>query len=321
MGSTHSFRPGLLSGLLLGLVALSAILGCGVILQGGANNEPRALYVYSFGGIEDMEVDDAVEMLDHLGYMGIAAEARGELALDRLDQYYEWSERKGEGFEVVAAFMAHRFDKYGFSDAGHKAAIDRLAGKDGTIWVWVRDAVQDGSITDAKVEDFITGIFEYAVSKDVKVILYPHYNTYYPTAEDALPLVEMIDHPSFGIAINLSHEVMSGKGGQGQLKQTFERAKDRISAVIISGSLLELDRTSVATMNESTIRSLDDSPYDLRPYMRLIKSSGFEGPVGFINFRLPGSPEGYLQRTMTRWRELCLETGLFEVENSQGKTQ
>jgi len=317
MSSTRFLLPKTL----LALVVFSALPGCVDDLQDEASNEPRALYVYSFGGIEDLEVDKAVEMLDQSGYMGIAAEARGELALDRLDQYYEWSERKGDDFEVVAAFMAHRFDKYGFSDAGHKAAIDRLAGKDGTIWVWVRDAVQDGSITDSMVEEFITGIFEYAVSKDVKVILYPHYNTYYPTAEDALALVEKIDHPSFGIAINLSHELMSDKGSQSQLQQTFERAEDRIAAVIISGSLIELDRTSVRTMNESTIKSLDDSPYDLRPYMRLIKSSGFEGPVGFINFRLPGTPEEYLQKTMTRWRELCLETGLFEVENSQGKTQ
>ena len=162
------------------------------------------------------------------------------------------------------------------------------------------------------VEDFITGIFEYAVSKGVRVILYPHYNTWYPTADDALPLVEKIDHPSFGIAINLCHELMSDKGDE--LEQTFENAKHRLSAVIISGSLIELDRTSVGTMNASTIRSLDDSVYDLRPYMRLIRDSGFEGPVGFINFKIPGAPEDYLERSMTRWRELCFEVGLFEPE-------
>ena len=298
------------------LIALCAFLGAGTLLHGKDKSEPRALYTYSFGGIESMEVDDAVEMLDRLGYAGIAVEARTEAALARLDQYYEWSERKGEDFEVVAAFMAHRFDRFGLSDAAHKAAIDRLAGKGGTIWVWVRDTEQDGSITDAVVEKFITGIFEYAVSKDVKVVLYPHYNTYYPTAEDALPLVEKIDHPSFGIAITLCHELMSDKGED--LKKTFARAKDRISTVIISGSLITLDRTSVRTMNESTIKSLDDSVYDLRPYMRLIKTSGFEGPVGFINFKIPGSPEAYLKRTMTRWRELCLEVGLFELENTSG---
>ena len=45
--------------------------------------------------------------------------------------------------------------------------------------------------------------------------------------------------------------------------------------------------------------------------MRLIKESDFDGPIGFINFRLP-NPEDYLARTMTHWTELCEEVGLYE---------
>ncbi|HIG26442.1 MAG TPA: hypothetical protein EYQ50_01070 [Verrucomicrobiales bacterium] len=80
----------------LGLIVLSALFGVGALQHGNAQDEPRALYTYSFGGIENMEIDDAVEMLGRLGYAGIAAEARGNAALDRLDKYYEWSERKDD---------------------------------------------------------------------------------------------------------------------------------------------------------------------------------------------------------------------------------
>jgi sugar phosphate isomerase/epimerase len=276
-------------------------------------NEPRSLYTYSFGGLEGLEVGDAVELLDYFGYMGVAVEARGAGALKRLSEFYEWSERKGDGFEVVSAYMAHRFGQYGFSDAGHRAAIDLLAGKGGTLWVWVRDDLQDGSVTDTKVEQFIEGIVEYAVSKDVKIILYPHYNTYYPSVEDVLPLVKEINHPSCGIAINLCHELMSDKGDV--LENSFEIARDHIAAIIISGAQIELDRSSVASMNASTIKSLENSEYDLRPYMRLIKQSGFEGPIGFINFRLSKQAD-YLERTMNRWEQLCRAVGLYEVTNA-----
>ncbi|MCP3927642.1 MAG: TIM barrel protein [Bacteroidetes bacterium] len=300
-----------------GLIVLSLFVGSCAVFQPKAKKEPRSLYVYSFGGIEDMKVDDAVEMISRLGYAGIAAQARSEQDLDRLSEYQQWSQRKGDDFIVEAAFMAHRFDKYGFSDADHRAAIDRMAGKGGYIWVWVRDVVQDGSITEEKIETFIRGILDYAISKDVKVVLYPHYNTYFPTTEDALDLVEKINHPSFGVAINLCHELMSDKGEVAVLKKTFEIAKDRISAIIISGSMVELDRTSVRTMNESTIKSLDESVYDLRPYLRLIKTSGYDGPIGFINFKQPASPEDYLQRTIKRWRELCQEVGLYENKKTK----
>ena len=300
------------------LLKLTALLAIATLFTTGCStkqnrteseNEPRGLYTYSFGGLEDMEVENAVELLDRLGYAGIAAEARGEASLDRLDQYYEWSEGKGDHFEIAAAYLAHRFDKFGFSDAAHKAAIDRLEGKGGTIWVWVRDAKQDGSITDEKVENFIMGIVEYAHSKGVKVVLYPHYNTYFPTTLDTLKFVEKVNHPALSTAINLCHELMSYKGDV--LAQTFEKAKGRIGAIIISGALVELDETDVGTMNASTILSLDKSIYDLRPFMRLIKTSGFDGPIGFINFRLP-DPEDYLKRTITRWNELCEEVGLYE---------
>ncbi len=277
-----------------------------------SQKEPRALYTYYFGGIENMEVAPAVDMLQRLGYAGIGVGARSEDERNRLSEYYQWSDKKGDSFNVVSAMMAHRFSQFGLSDADHRAAIDRMEGKDGTLWVWVRDDKPDGTVTDEKVETFIRGILGYAVSKGVKVILYPHYNTYFPTTEDALVLVEKINHPSLGVAINLSHEQMSDKGDVAALTQTFEKAKGRISTVVISGSLIELDRTSVGSMNDSTIRSLDDSPYDLRPFMRLIKTSGYQGPVGFINFRLK-EPEDYLKRTIKRWHELCEEVGLYKT--------
>ncbi len=279
------------------------------LMRGPDKSAPRALYTYSFGGLENLEVTNVVERLEGLGYAGVAVEARGEVALARLDEYNDSSEQRGDEFGIASVFMAHRFDQYGFDDSGHRAAIDRMAGKNGAIWVWVRDKY--GTVSNEEAENFITGIADYAISNGVRVVLYPHYNTYYPTVADVLPLVEKIDDPLCGVAINLCHELMSDKGDE--LEQTFAAAKDRIGAVIISGALIELDRTSVSTMNASTIMSLDDSVYDLRPYMRLIARSGYKGPVGFINFKLI-LDDDYLARTMKRWRELCHEVGLYEVE-------
>ena len=156
----------------------------------------------------------------------------------------------------MTAFMAHRFDKYGFDNSSHKAAIDSLAGKEGYLQLWVRDKTNDGSITEAMVEAFIQGIVDYAISKDVKVILYPHSGTWYETTAELMELANKIDHPSVGVAINLCHELRAGKGSVADLTKTFEMAKGRIFSVLISGSLIELDRKSVATIDASTVRPL-----------------------------------------------------------------
>ncbi|MBT5904163.1 MAG: sugar phosphate isomerase/epimerase [Opitutaceae bacterium] len=302
--------PGAFDGAKLKVLFLVALVvgSFGLGADAAESSSARSLYTYSFGGLENMEPAEVMTLLDGLGYAGITVESRGEVALERLDQFYELSEVTG--LQVVSGFISHRFDRYGFSDDAHRAAIDHLAPHGGTLWVWARDVDQDGTVTDEKVEDFFRGILEYAESNGVKLVLYPHYNTYFPTTLDALPLVEKINSPSLGIAINLCHELMSDNGSS--LPETFARARDRLQAVILSGSLIELDRSNVRSMNESTIKSLDESVYDLRPFVRLIEESGYAGPVGFINFKLPTEPADYLRRSMTEWQQLCAEIGLYE---------
>ena len=144
----------------------------------------------------------------------------------------------------------------------------------------------------------------------VKVILYSHYNTYFPTTLDALKLVKKINSPFLGLSINLSHELRSDKDSI--LEETFKKSKEHISTIILSGSNIELDRTSPGTMNSSTVMSLEKSEYDLIPFMKLTKKYGSEVPLGFINFKMTEDPKIYLKNTMERWVELCKEVGLYE---------
>jgi cytochrome c peroxidase len=280
---------------------------------GTGNEEPRQLYTYSFGGLESLTVAGSVDMLERLGYAGITAESSGTTALNRLGQYHALSESKGDDFEVVSAFLSHKFNNSGFSDAEHRAAIDRLSGKEGSLWVWFHDP--DNQASASELEGFIQGILDYAVSKNVKLVLYPHFNTDLPTATDAMNMANNINHPSLGVAVNLSHELMSGKGGV--LAQTFNQVKNRLVAVTISGAKNTIDNSSTGARERSTIMPLDESEYDLRPYMRLIKTSGYEGPVGFLNFKL-SNPADYLERTINRWNSLALEVGLYKQVNSGG---
>ena len=292
------------------LVLVCFLIGLNSLAQSDHKKNIRGLYTYDFGGLEKMEVESIFELLTTLNYSGIVVNGRGESSLKKLDKYLKLSEKSGGDFKVYSAYLAHRFDKYGFSDADHRAAIDHIAGKDIDLWVWCKDNKQDGSITDEKVEHWIRGIVEYAASKNVKIILYSHYNTYYPTSLDALELVNKINNPFLGLSINLSHELRSDKGPI--LAETFEKSKNYISTIILSGSNTELDRTSPTTMNTSTVMSLEKSEYDLIPFMKLTKKYGSTVPLGFINFKMTDDPNVYLKNTMDRWIELCNEVGLFK---------
>ena len=54
--------------------------------------------------------------------------------------------------------------------------------------------------------------------------------------------------------------------------------------------------------------------------MRLIATSGFDGPVGFLNWQLT-NPSDYLARTMQRWQQLCRDpdVALFDPTPPQAR--
>jgi sugar phosphate isomerase/epimerase len=265
---------------------------------GGVELTPRGLYTYSFGGLESMSVQDTVGLLTDYGYTGIAVKARGSDFLNRLDQYQNFSAQLGDDFNVISAFLAHKFGDYGFDDSGHRKAIDRLSGKGGQLWIWFRD--DQNNVTTNQLESFIRQILDYAVSKNVKVVLYPHVSNMMDTVTDTYAMANKINHPNLGIAFNLTHELNAGQGNL--ISQNFTNVKDRVMAVTISGS-----------KNGEHVQSLDNSSYDLSAYIRQIKASGFDGPVGFLNHRLT-NPEEYLKNSIDTWNNLSLEVGLYEHE-------
>ena len=93
--------------------------GCG--FDNGFQGDPEVLGYLREAGIE------SVDLLTKLGLAGVAVEARGSAGLERLRAYLQRSAEEGDDFNVVSAFLAHRFDRYGLSDDGHRAAIDVLA--------------------------------------------------------------------------------------------------------------------------------------------------------------------------------------------------
>ncbi len=278
--------------------------------------KPRGFYPYSFGGLETLPVSEVVLMLKSLGYVGIAAESRGAEALVRLQEYLALEKKEEPSFKVVAAFMAHRFKEHGLSLDAQKAAIDVMsqAGPGRDLWVWFQDNLNDGSINGSVMEGIFRELVDYATARHTRIVLYPHFGNYFQTALDGIALVDKINHPSLGIAVNLTHELIAEKGNV--LDQSFAAVKHKIFSITVSGAKNTIDRTSTRTIEQSTILSLDESSYDLKPFMNLIKTSGFNGPIGFINFKVGANPEDYLKRSITTWNELCTQIGLFEVQTT-----
>ena len=142
--------------------------------------------------------------------------------------------------------------------------------------------------------------------------------SYIFVSEDGKTILKFFKFQHMRIPPWLDFLPSKGKFGKNRLKkrkileETFKKSKKHISTIILSGSNIELDRTSLGTMNSSTVKSLEKSEYDLIPFMKLIKKYDSEIPIGFINFKLTEDPKVYLKNTMERWVEMCNEVELYE---------
>ncbi len=248
----------------------------------------RELYTWTFGGLESMSAADSVALLRKTGYAGIVVDTS---RADLLQSYLQASANT-PGFRVVAAYVALQLQSgERFADARHKTAIDALAqaGQGGDLWLTFRD--DKGTQTRQAITNLVRGIVDYAKTKGVRVVLYPHNNNVYETTADAMTMVNAINASNFGVALNLTHELRAGYSDTESLRKTFVAAGSKLFAVTLAGASSDLQ----------SVKPLHESSYDIRPFIQLTKDSGFAGPVGFLNHTLTG-PQTYLPLSLEYWR-------------------
>ena len=271
----------------------------------------RGLCPFSMGGLKEKTGSESAALLTEIGYAGIILRPNN---VQHLNEYLDVSDSYGEKFQVHAVYIALNMERQGMDLKKIKDVIDVLAARGGGI-LWM--SIKQGGSTEPieTANELYQQVVEYAAGKNVDVVLYPHGGDYYYTnAKPALPLINQVDNPRFKIMINLPHEL--GAKEESTLEETFEKAKGKIGAIVITGA---------KSANTGAAVPLSLSKYDLRKFMGLIRDSEWKGPIGYINpFResfhpddgIP-FPQDYLTHDMKEWKKLCIEVGLLNVTKSR----
>ena len=271
----------------------------------------RGLCPFSMGGLKEKTGSESAALLTEIGYAGIILRPNN---VQHLNEYLDVSDSYGEKFQVHAVYIALNMERQGMDLKKIKDVIDVLAARGGGI-LWM--SIKQGGSTEPieTANELYQQVVEYAAGKNVDVVLYPHGGDYYYTnAKPALPLINQVDNPRFKIMINLPHEL--GAKEESTLEETFEKAKGKIGAIVITGA---------KSANTGAAVPLSLSKYDLRKFMGLIRDSEWKGPIGFINPIRDGVypddgipfPQDYLTHDMKEWKKLCTEVGLLNVTESK----
>ncbi len=204
---------------------------------------------------------------------------------------------KSAGVPIQAMYIYSFVNKPGASyDPGIKEAIRMLKGSETIIWLTLRDGKT--GLQDKEAVQVVREIAGMAADSGLKVSLYPHAGFYVATAEDAVRVAKAADLPNVGVSINLCHELFAGNSER--LGEVVKAAAPYLNLVSINGASPIPGKGPKAW---ETL-SLGSGTFDTGGFLRLIRESGYRGPIGHQFFAVAGDDMQKLTRAIESWKTM-----------------
>ncbi len=235
---------------------------------------------------------EQVEMVKELGYAGIGCTAGKELGemLEELDK---------NGLRLFAVYLGANIDaeqpKYG---PELKEAIEVLKGSNAILWLFVQSrklkpSSQEG---DARAVEVIREIADMAAESGVRVSLYPHTGFWVERVEDAIRVAKKVDRKNVGVTFNLCHWLRTDD--EKNMKSLIKSAMPHLFVVSINGA------DSGGKDWKQLIQTLDRGSFNILRFLKVLKKSGYTGPIGLQGYGIGGDAYENLKRSMSAWRKL-----------------
>jgi sugar phosphate isomerase/epimerase len=204
---------------------------------------------------------------------------------------------RAAGVPIRAVYIYTFVDQPGKSfDPGIKEMIRMLKGSKTTIWMTLRDGKRGKQDTEAAA--VVREIASMAAESGLKVSLYPHAGFYVASAEDAVRIAKVVDLPNVGVTINLCHELFAGNSGR--LAEVVKAASPYLNLVSINGASPVPGKEPKAW---ETL-PLGSGTFDTNAFLRLIRDSGYRGPIGHQFYAVAGDDMQKLTHAIESWKKV-----------------
>ncbi len=202
---------------------------------------------------------------------------------------------KSAGVPIKAMYIYSFVNKPGASyDPGIKDVIRMLKGSDTIIWLTLRDG--ESGLQDKEAVQVVREIAGLAADSGLKVSLYPHAGFYVATAEDAVRVAKQVAMPNVGVSINLCHELFAGNSER--LGEVVKTASPYLNLVSINGA----SPTPGKGPKAWDTLPLGSGTFDTEGFLRLIRDSGYRGPIGHQFFAVTGDDTKKLTKAIESWK-------------------
>ncbi len=177
-------------------------------------------------------------------------------------------------------------------------AIRQLDGEGTLLWLYVKAKAKSSTLDDRAVKR-IRRIADMAQKSGLRVALYPHYNYYVGTIEDALRVAKKVDRRNVGVTFNLCHFLK-----QHDAKEIEERLLEAMPHLFLV-SICGADRGETKSMGwDRLIQPLGEGDFDVGTVLQILHEQKYSGAYGLQCYALPSQPQDHLKQSMKTWRSL-----------------
>jgi sugar phosphate isomerase/epimerase len=150
---------------------------------------------------------------------------------------------------------------------------------------------------DKEAAQVVREIAGMAAESGLKVSIYPHAGFYVATAEDAVRVAKVAGLPNVGVTINLCHELFAGNSER--LDEVVKTAGPYLNLVSLNGA------SPIAGKGPKAWDTLPlgSGTFDTDAFLRLIRDSGYRGPIGHQFFAVAGDDMQKLTLAIESWKK------------------
>jgi sugar phosphate isomerase/epimerase len=179
-----------------------------------------------------------------------------------------------------------------------KEAIEVMKGRNAILWLFVQSKKLEPSSLegDARAVQVIREIADVAAESGLRVALYPHTGFWVERVEDAIRVAKKADRKNVGVTFNLCHWLRTDD--EKNMKSLIKSAMPHLFVVSINGA------DSGGKDWKQLIQTLDRGSFNILRFLKVLKKSGYTGPIGLQGYGIGGDAYENLKRSMSAWDKL-----------------
>lgn len=251
-----------------------------------------------FANATAKDPESLVRLVDQSGFDGVEL-----MGLGQVGQFLPHLKKRG--LKLHAIYLKLDLDQPNQPvDTRWLSVLEEYGEDINAVWFHVhsREFASSDPAGDERCIEILRNLSDQATAKGVKIGIYHHVGLWAERFSDGVRIARKVARSNVGAVFNLCHYLKTV--GPSSLESELAEAFPHVALVSINGA----DNGETTSMGwGQLIQPLDKGSFDVTRVLRVLKNSGYDGPIGLQGFGVREKPEQFFPRSVAAYQTLLME--------------